>query len=50
MDIFLQAYGKRREMRAGIERTRYVLSKLTGRPVYYIWFNPEKQFVVDNWQ
>jgi GNAT superfamily N-acetyltransferase len=46
MDIFLQAYGRRREMRAGIERTRYVLSKLTGRPVYYIWFNRDKEFVV----
>ena len=46
MDIFLQAYGKRREMRAGIERTRYVLSKLTGRPMYYIWFNRDKEFVV----
>jgi GNAT superfamily N-acetyltransferase len=46
MDIFLQGYGRRREMRAGIARTRYVLSKLTGRPMYYIWFNPEKQFIV----
>jgi hypothetical protein len=37
---FLQGYGKRRDMAAGPERTRYVLSKLTDRPVYYIWFNP----------
>lgn len=36
---FLQSYGKRRFISAGIERTRYVLSKLTSRPVYYIWFN-----------
>lgn len=36
---FLQAYGKRRFMPSGIERIRYVLSKLTDRPVYYIWFN-----------
>jgi len=36
---FLQSYGKRRQMEPGIERTRYVLSKLTFRPVYYIWFN-----------
>lgn len=36
---FLQAYGKRKFMADGIERTRYVLSKLTDRPVYYIWFN-----------
>lgn len=38
--LFLQAYGKRRRMQAGIERTRFVVSKLTARPVYYIWFNP----------
>jgi len=36
---FLQSYGKRRYMPAGLERTRYILSKLTFRPVYYIWFN-----------
>ena len=38
---FLQSYGKRRDNQPGAERTRYVLSKLTARPVYYIWFNPE---------
>jgi hypothetical protein len=38
---FLQSYGKRRNMSQGPERTRFVLSKLTARPVYYIWFNPE---------
>ncbi len=38
---FLQSYGKRRYMSAGLERTRFVLSKLTFRPVYYIWFNPK---------
>jgi hypothetical protein len=37
---FLQSYGKRRRMEAGAERIRFVLSKLTERPVYYIWFNP----------
>jgi hypothetical protein len=36
---FLQSYGKRRDEAAGPERTRFVLSKLTSRPVYYIWFN-----------
>jgi len=44
IDSFLQAYGKRSQMRAGIERTRYVLSKLTFRPVYYIWFNPDGEW------
>lgn len=43
---FLQSYGKRRNMPAGLERTRFVLSKLTERPVYYIWFNPKIAFSV----
>ena len=41
---FLQSYGKRRYMSPGAERTRFVLSKLTARPVYYIWFNPKTAF------
>ena len=36
---FLKGYGSRRDMPAGIERTRYVLSRLNAGPVYYIWFN-----------
>lgn len=40
-ECFLQCYGERRDMAAGPERTEFVLSKLTERPVYYIWFNPE---------
>jgi hypothetical protein len=36
---FLKGYGRRRNMHPGPERTRYVLSRLTARPVYYIWFN-----------
>jgi len=38
---FLLSYGKSGDIPAGLERTRFVLSKLTARPVYYIWFNPE---------
>jgi hypothetical protein len=38
---FLQSYGSHRYSRAGLERTRYILGKLTERPVYYIWFNPK---------
>ena len=34
---FLSAYGKRRNMPDGIERTRFILSKLTAEPVYYLW-------------
>lgn len=44
---FLQSYGKRRDMSAGLERTRFVLSKLTFRPIYYVWFNPELQLITN---
>jgi hypothetical protein len=37
---FLRSHGTRRTMPPGIERTRYLLGKLTHRPSYYIWFNP----------
>jgi len=37
---FLQSYGCRRNMQNGPKRIRYILSKLTDKPVYYIWFNP----------
>jgi GNAT superfamily N-acetyltransferase len=37
---FLKSHGSRRTMPGGIERTRYLLSKLTHRPAYYIWINP----------
>ncbi len=40
MRRFLQSYGRRRQMPAGLERTRYVLGKLTQRSVYYAWVNP----------
>ncbi len=39
---FLQSYGTRRNMSPGIERTKYVLSKLTDRPVYYVKFVPRR--------
>jgi len=37
---FLKSHGTRRTMPSGIERTRYLLARLTQRPAYYIWFNP----------
>jgi len=40
---FLQSYGERRNMQAGLERTGFVLSKLTERPVYYIWVNGDSE-------
>ncbi len=36
---FLQGYGKRRSLSPGWERTEFVISKLTARPTYYIWFS-----------
>ena len=40
MTRFLQCYGHRRFMQPGIDRTKFILSKLTDRPVYYLWRNP----------
>ena len=37
---FLQGYGRRRLMKPGIERTGFITGKLTDRPVYYLWKNP----------
>ncbi|MHC4726041.1 MAG: hypothetical protein ACYS17_02340 [Planctomycetota bacterium] len=36
---FLKGYGRRRNMPPGLERIRFILSRLNARPVYYIWFN-----------
>lgn len=41
--LFMQSYGKQRYMKPSQKRTRFVLSRLSARPVYYIWFNPEKK-------
>jgi hypothetical protein len=41
---FLKCYANRRYMAPGLERTQFILSKLTARPLYYIWFNPEIPF------
>jgi hypothetical protein len=40
MRHFLKNHSSCRYMQSGLRRTRYVLSKLTARPIYYIWFNP----------
>jgi hypothetical protein len=37
---FLNSRGRRRAMPPGIDRTRYILGKLTARPAYHIWFHP----------
>ncbi|MHC4744820.1 MAG: hypothetical protein ACYS8Z_23140, partial [Planctomycetota bacterium] len=38
---FIQSFGRRRHMPPGPNRTKYVLARLTDRPAYYIWFNPD---------
>lgn len=43
---FLKSHGRRRLMRPGLERTRYIVSKLTSRPAYYIWFNPNLEVML----
>jgi GNAT superfamily N-acetyltransferase len=44
---FLDSYGDSRNRLPGLERTRFILSKLTFRPVYYIWLNPEMKLVTN---
>ncbi|MHC4115992.1 MAG: hypothetical protein ACYSWO_00650 [Planctomycetota bacterium] len=39
---FLKSYSRCRDMPPGLKRMKYVLSKLTARPVYYIWRNPKR--------
>ncbi len=47
MRKFLQSYGSsRRNMPHSRQRTKYILGKLTDRPVYYIWFNPARQIEI----
>ena len=46
--LFLKSHGRRRDMPPGLERTQYILTKLTARPVYYIWFNPKLTDTGDN--
>jgi hypothetical protein len=37
---FLKSHRSRRAMPPGVERTRYLLGKLTERPAYHVWFHP----------
>ncbi len=41
-DKYIKAFGKRGMMAHSPQRTRYVLSKLSFEPVYYIWFRNEE--------
>ncbi len=49
---FLAGNARRRYMQPGLERTRFVLSKLAPRGAYYIWFNPDRHIdlTTDNTQ
>jgi len=46
IEPFLKSHNTRRAMPPGLERTRYILHKLTRRPTYYIWRNPKCQLRV----
>ena len=46
IERFLESYGKRKYDEPELERTRFLLSKLTARPIYYIWFNKEMELKV----
>jgi hypothetical protein len=43
IEQFLKSHGRRRTMPPDLNRTRYILGKLTHRPVYYIWHNPHME-------
>ena len=43
IEQFMKSHGTRRTMPAGLERTRYILNRLTHRPAYYIWFHPDME-------
>jgi len=38
---FLKGHSGRRNMPPGLQRTRYVLSRVAFTPIYYIWLNPD---------
>jgi hypothetical protein len=43
---FLKSHGTRRTMPPGLERTRYLLSRLAHRPAYYLWIHPQARQLV----
>jgi hypothetical protein len=42
MRRFLEKFTSQRNRPDSLERTGFVLSRLTARPVYYLWRNPDK--------
>ncbi|OHB58391.1 MAG: hypothetical protein A2173_08750 [Planctomycetes bacterium RBG_13_44_8b] len=44
---FLAAYGRRaRNMPSGLARTEYLISRLSDRPIYYLWRNPDVELKI----
>jgi hypothetical protein len=44
---FLAAYGRTaRNLPASIRRTEFLISRLSGRPVYYLWRNPKAELKI----
>ncbi|MBN2588478.1 MAG: hypothetical protein JXA96_01345 [Sedimentisphaerales bacterium] len=43
--IFLKSFGNKRYCSHSLERTQFVLTRLTERPIYYIWFNSNSGLV-----
>lgn len=42
MRLFLNRFGRRRTMNPGLERTAYLLTRLSAAPMYYAWLNPDR--------
>ena len=42
MRLFLNRFGRRRAMPAGLERTAFILNRLGRPPIYYAWVNPDR--------
>lgn len=42
MRLFLNRFGRKRAMPAGLERTRFILNRLGQSPMYYAWLNPDR--------
>jgi len=43
--IFLKSFGNKRYSNHSLERTKFILTRLTERPIYYIWFNQDSGLV-----
>ncbi len=39
--LFIESYPRQRKAPPSLDRTRFIIGKLTTQPIYYIWFNNE---------